>query len=296
MWLYAGGDSHSKLKYWKMLSNDKNLSQPAYTNLCICGHPIVENCYLFNKNDNRVIVSGNCCIRRFIPEESRGKRCSICNGKHKNIKDNFCKKCRITSVIQFGKYKSKTFDQVYQNDPDYCSWFIKNVKPDGNNMVNFFNYLKSKPVVIEKVISSPNVPVDVGDEILKFGKHSSKQFKYVYEKYPGYCDWFIENFKSENDNAVKFFNYLKSRSQESQQTLSSELDGIDIESLKLDDIEVNNDPGNQLIQFGKYKLKTFNYVYENDQQYCDWMINNRVIKGENAKAFVNWVKDKKINS
>tara|TARA_B110000503_G_scaffold140409_1_gene231250 strand:- start:272 stop:805 length:534 start_codon:yes stop_codon:yes gene_type:complete len=63
-------------------------------NKCVCGHFIKENCFIYKKllNGNFIFkVVGNSCIKKL---QLDGKRCSICNEKHKNRKDNYCNTCR----------------------------------------------------------------------------------------------------------------------------------------------------------------------------------------------------------
>lgn len=91
---YGGGDKSSNHKnYFKNIMRDKPF--PTKVDLCPCGHNIVENCYLYNtKNlENPVIVVGNCCIKRFLPEAA-GRQCKICGAAHKSRKHNLCTNCK----------------------------------------------------------------------------------------------------------------------------------------------------------------------------------------------------------
>jgi len=88
---YAGGNRGSHKKYFKICGLlDK---EPPSFRFCICNHPIEEQCYLANE-EKKALVIGNCCIKKFVPKENRERRCTKCNEKHRNIKDNYCKKCR----------------------------------------------------------------------------------------------------------------------------------------------------------------------------------------------------------
>ena len=86
-WKYCGGDTGRHLNYFILCCND-NL--PEWTNECVCGHSIKENCYV--TDGENLLILGNCCIKKFIPKSSR--TCEKCNEPHKNRTVNRCNKCR----------------------------------------------------------------------------------------------------------------------------------------------------------------------------------------------------------
>jgi hypothetical protein len=57
---YAGGDVGHHLNYYKILFGDKKL--PIKEHECLCGHPIKNNCYIFNETNENLMGLGNCCI------------------------------------------------------------------------------------------------------------------------------------------------------------------------------------------------------------------------------------------
>lgn len=83
--------------YWGKFKSDPQefLDSIQQKDKCVCGHDIVENCFIYKENiyNNvwRYKVLGNCCIKKLKLD---GRRCSICNGKHISRKDNYCKTCR----------------------------------------------------------------------------------------------------------------------------------------------------------------------------------------------------------
>jgi len=79
------------LNYWILCFPNEEL--PDYTDRCVCDHPIIENCYISNKDDSEILVLGNCCIERFIP--LKGRTCKLCTASHKNRKVNLCNECRL---------------------------------------------------------------------------------------------------------------------------------------------------------------------------------------------------------
>jgi hypothetical protein len=90
-WKYYGGSSKCHLNYYKLAS--KNDVLPEHHTHCACGHPIKENCYI--TDGERILVLGNCCIKRFLPKKNSGRTCEVCGEPHKNRKINKCNECRI---------------------------------------------------------------------------------------------------------------------------------------------------------------------------------------------------------
>ena len=88
-WKYAGGSSGSHARYLDML--DISI-KPEYTKECVCGHHIVENCYICDPTETNVLTVGNCCIKRFILKSTR--TCSKCDAPHQNRSNNLCGSCR----------------------------------------------------------------------------------------------------------------------------------------------------------------------------------------------------------
>jgi len=109
-WEWIGGDAFSHLvseQYFdqalkkeqlhvsKFLQVQKEegeeIKTPNSEVLCICGHEIIQNCWLRNKNNKeQIAILGNDCINFWV----NPKLCERCGEIHRNRKDNFCKKCR----------------------------------------------------------------------------------------------------------------------------------------------------------------------------------------------------------
>jgi methionine synthase II (cobalamin-independent) len=64
-------------------------------------------------------------------------------------------------------------------------------------------------------------------------------------------------------------------------------------SSDIDILNIKNENNSNILKFGKYKHKSFDYVYNNDKIYCYnlsfWKHNN--IKNEAISDFVNFVRD-----
>lgn len=77
----------------EFIINFGNRQFPEHKDKCICGHNIVENCYLsssFN-NYNDIIIIGNCCYKNYFANLSRV--CIKCKEEHTN-KNGLCNSCK----------------------------------------------------------------------------------------------------------------------------------------------------------------------------------------------------------
>jgi len=86
---YCGGDEGRHLNYYNLCYPGVKLQD--HKDECICGHEIERNRYI--TDNNKIIVLGNCCIKRFVVSNTR--TCDGCNKPHKNRKVNRCNDCRI---------------------------------------------------------------------------------------------------------------------------------------------------------------------------------------------------------
>ena len=80
---------------------------------CICGHYIVENCFIYkikNNGNPTIKVLGNCCINEL---DLNGRRCSLCFDKHKSRNHNYCSKCYKDFICGCGKKKSVRFPTCF---------------------------------------------------------------------------------------------------------------------------------------------------------------------------------------
>jgi hypothetical protein len=121
---YCGGDGGNKEKsshynYWVLQFGDKDFPYKEFE--CICGHDIVENCFMVDKTRKKFIHMGNCCIKRFMPENKSSRTCELCEEPHKNRKDNLCYDCRETynrcvickEYFEFDDKKHEYCDECY---------------------------------------------------------------------------------------------------------------------------------------------------------------------------------------
>lgn len=79
---------------------------PAYTDRCGCGHKIIRNDYIYNKNTDEIKIVGSTCMNHWA-DHNKFNNCKRC-GLVTRAKDNICKSCKSTTTYCpcGGKYKS----------------------------------------------------------------------------------------------------------------------------------------------------------------------------------------------
>jgi hypothetical protein len=107
-WKYCGGDTGRHLNYFKLCCKDEPL--PEHEKECVCGHAIVENCYITFEDD--LLILGNCCIKKFIPKSSR--TCRDCGKSHKNSVVDRCNNCRAGICDDCEKKCDKKYKKCYK--------------------------------------------------------------------------------------------------------------------------------------------------------------------------------------
>lgn len=142
-WKYAGGEMGRhclKLKsalgkgFWHFVDTIKRKDR------CICTHWIVENCYIQSILTGRILIVGNCCIKKFLKIDTT-KRCQNCAEPHSNRLDNFCFDCRGNKFKQ-GQYKGQSFRWVMSNDPNYTNWICTKLKRPQGDFADFVEFVK----------------------------------------------------------------------------------------------------------------------------------------------------------
>ena len=105
-WKYIGGNRGRHARWYQNLYPD---CSPPYSKVkCICSHPIIENCYIQNKETDVILIVGNCCIKRFLPLESQGRTCPNCQEPHRNRNDPWCDDCR-GGTLTVGHHKGRSY-------------------------------------------------------------------------------------------------------------------------------------------------------------------------------------------
>jgi hypothetical protein len=101
-------------------SKEENVKLPCKMDHCLCGASIIENCYLVHKTTTYpILVSGNCCIKKFIHADNRKRHCKLCDAPHLNRLDNVCTTCRQLCLVcgQRASYKKNVVTLCSQHKP-----------------------------------------------------------------------------------------------------------------------------------------------------------------------------------
>ena len=112
VWKYCGGDSKHHKKYFELQTFYKSDKHPPSVCMCICGHKIIENCYI--TDETNILVLGNCCIKRFIPKS--GRTCDKCGESHRNRIINRCNTCRKKTFYK----KCNTCERMHNDKYTSC--------------------------------------------------------------------------------------------------------------------------------------------------------------------------------
>merc|ERR1739848_775042 len=97
------------------------------------------------------------------------------------------------SVVSFGKYAGTSFQDVLDQDPDYCHWILEQGSQEdaGFQLRQFAAFLDGK--VPEQVVSNQG-----GTGAVSFGKYAGTSFQTVLDQDPDYCRWVLEQGSQED--------------------------------------------------------------------------------------------------
>ena len=98
-YIYIGGEhsdsSPQHYHCWEIFCHAEGRSIwniPSHKDHCVCGEKIQYNCWILDREKNRVRVIGAKCIKKFT--DGKLRTCSECGSEHKNTKNNYCNDCR----------------------------------------------------------------------------------------------------------------------------------------------------------------------------------------------------------
>merc|ERR1711924_376842 len=112
-------------------------------------------------------------------------------------------------IVDFGKYKGKTFAQVRAMDDNYWQWALNQDEPHGS-LLEFVHYLTSKGGVQS---SRQRAAVSPGTKRVSFGKYSGKTFAEVQRTDPDYCEWAVHQRDPRQPGLREFIQFLDSSAQ-----------------------------------------------------------------------------------
>lgn len=98
-------------------------------------------------------------------------------------------------IINFGKYKGKTIQEIYQQDPKYIYWLLDKdhyFRVDIDELLNIPKISADRQTIIENEIDRV-FPKVKPDDLITFGKYKGKSFREVYNMDSNYIEWFLRN-------------------------------------------------------------------------------------------------------
>ena len=93
-YIYAGGDFGEHANFWPIFCRGEGWNptpKPKFKDHCVCGQELERNCWIYNRDENRMKVIGSECINKFLDKR---RTCHICGDEHQNRIVNRCNDCR----------------------------------------------------------------------------------------------------------------------------------------------------------------------------------------------------------
>jgi len=195
-------------------------------------------------------------------------------------------------TLKLGKHKGKSFQEVYEEDQKYCAWAIQTAASGEakGSLGSFAEYVKARGVVpAEAATASTSSQGHVaqsssassGSKKLSFGKHMGKTYEEVANQQKPYCDWVLKSVaegSNRNPQVTEFAQYIKSRAESPNAspvqvdvTGASELEATEREGpLPIDEYKIVE---------GLHKGRSFKDVFEQEQDYCRWLVEHHFDNG-----------------
>lgn len=149
-----------------------HLNFPPHKNECLCGHKIVENCYIndgFTTDLSKTLIIGNCCYKSFIKNKLR--KCYNCGEIHDNS-NGLCFNCNELKKANKSLYKKRVlslFDSYNEAlDIEFKKYKLMTDKQynilNGHRFIQFINteelfknYLKELNDIYEIYLSNQHL-------------------------------------------------------------------------------------------------------------------------------------------
>lgn len=186
-----------------------------------------------------------------LNSESSNERYSEAIKWYQNIKNE-----PTVPTIPIGKWRGATYAEVATKDVDYMKWVIRSISDQNSPLYSFFEWIRitypdlSTSPSREKVIpQTTNGIVSNDEETIKYGKHSGKTLKQIWDEDEGYFVYMARKstLKGTNANfnrqAIKFF--------------------IEKKGYNITD--------SLIIDTGKYQGKMVTDVAKENPEYFDWL-------------------------
>jgi len=172
-----------------------------------------------------------------------------------------------SEYVDFGKYRGRAFQEVFEEDPDYCRWVVTTAEAEegsGTTRLKPFAYWLSR--------KAPELK-EAFRGLVSFGKYKGQRFADVLNDDPQYCAWVkAESKKPDSSHSFRAFaNFLSAE-----------------EVPELDVMEPD------VVSFGKHRGQRYEAVLEQDPDYCWWVLHQagQADAGFGLKGFAKFIKEK----
>lgn len=183
----------------------------------------------------------------------------------------------LANVLPFGKYRGKSYEDVLDEHPEYCEWAAKTAAmPDATSgLLEFVAWLnKSAPASQMTAWKEQAKAIEVGENVVAFGKYRGRAFEDVLLEDPDYCRWVVDADKVEDRSEVlhSFASWLGARIKPAPPPLHTDI-----------------------LNFGKHTGRTFAEVFSEDYDYCRWVAKTAMSQdvskmSPSTKPFIEWLR------
>lgn len=233
-WKYVGGYEGKSLNMFrKMFDFD-----PPKISVCLCGKEVDQHTAKLYLN-NKLFIIVCLCDSHILVEDYmtfNKPKCLKCFSSFRGIKNYFCSSCRKEEKKNnrsLNKLKRRV-DSIYKR----LNLFETSI----NNKEKYFEY-RNRISSLSKNINKELVSFYISSlKIEQFEKKLDKILKKLEDENIKVCQ-ICESIMNQNKICCSFCR------------------------------EIGEKGNVEIISFGKYKNKTFKYVYNNDEEYCNWVLN-----------------------
>ena len=160
-------------------------------------------------------IRDDFCVRKYYPDNKGEIPNAGCEGwvliNIPNVNmDEVFPVHKADDKLSFGRYKGKTFLEVYKENPKYLLWLMDT---DPHFKIDFYSLAGVSAEdnnITEKLLSDfGNVPRITIDDIIPMGKYKGLSYKQVYKKDPKYINWMINNVTNIDFDIASFAEMMR---------------------------------------------------------------------------------------
>lgn len=167
------------------------------------------------------------------------------------------------NIVQIGKWKGTTFEEVFEKAPDYLSWVVNNINDEKSPLYPLVEWIKENHIELKSPTKKSNnttkTPVISSDgSVANYGKYNGKTVDEIWELDPDYFRFIARkgslsgNSETFNRRAIQFY--------------------IEKMGWTIDD--------SITFDSGKYSGQNVVEVFNGNKDYFDWILTSYTGKGE----------------